>query len=132
MWMGGKKRGLRQFVTAILQKGPRNGAELMSDMEVMTHGWWRPSPGSIYPLLEELVKDGTVRQREDGRYELVGGPSFDRGWFTVGPRNVEDALREISGLTAFLEDLHRTEGTFPASSVEALKKVEERLRRLQG
>ncbi len=70
MW-GRKKRGLRNWVVLILRRQPRNGAEITEDMEVMTHGWWRPSPGSVYPLLEEMVKDGTIRKRPDSRYELV-------------------------------------------------------------
>ena len=56
MWVSRKKRGLRNWVLIILRRGPRTGAQMMDEMEVMTRGWWRPSPGSVYPLLEELVR----------------------------------------------------------------------------
>jgi DNA-binding PadR family transcriptional regulator len=45
--------------------------EIMDEIENMTQGWWRPSPGSVYPMLDEMVKDGLVKKREDGKYELT-------------------------------------------------------------
>ena len=58
-------------VVSMLSNSPKNGVELMDDMEKMTQGWWRPSPGSVYPLLEQLTNEGLIRKREDGRYELT-------------------------------------------------------------
>jgi DNA-binding PadR family transcriptional regulator len=131
MWGLRRKRGLRNFVMAILRRGARNGAEIMNDMEVMTHGWWRPSPGSIYPLLEEMVTDGSVRKREDGRYELLVLPTFDWGSYGLQPRTAEEALREISGLTSYLEDLKRTSPTFADPVKAELAQVADRLRHLK-
>ncbi len=132
MWMSHKKRGLRQFVLAILSKGPRNGAEIMNDMEAVTHGWWRPSPGSVYPLLDEMVNEGALRRRDDGRYELARAPEHNWGWPATGPRTVEEAVREIAGLTAYLEDLKRSPGAFPDSASADLDKIVERLRKLRN
>ncbi|MCI4357661.1 MAG: PadR family transcriptional regulator [Thermoplasmata archaeon] len=131
MWGGHRKRGLRQFVVAILRRGARNGAEIMNDMEVMTHGWWRPSPGSVYPLLEEMVADGTARRLPDGRYELLTLPTFDWGPRGVEPRTSSDALREISGLTSFLEDLKGTPPGFTDSVKKEIDQVADRIRRLR-
>jgi hypothetical protein len=117
----------------IVQRAPRNGAEIMDDMEVMTHGWWRPSPGSVYPLLEEMVQEGTLRKRDDGRYLLV--EDSGRGWGWPGPsspRTPADVLRELSGLTAYLEDLNRSEPTATRPIQPALDAVAERLRRLKN
>jgi DNA-binding PadR family transcriptional regulator len=36
----------------------------MSEIEKRTQGTWRPSPGSIYPLLSYLEKQGYVQQKE--------------------------------------------------------------------
>jgi Transcriptional regulator PadR-like family len=134
MWGSRKKRGLRNWVLMILQRAPRNGAEIMDDMEVMTHGWWRPSPGSVYPLLEEMVEEGSVRKRDDGRYLLV--ESQDRGWGgwagPRGPRTPQEVLREISGLTAYLEDLKRSEPQATQTIQTELDAVADRLRRLKN
>jgi hypothetical protein len=132
-WLSRRKRGLRGWVVMILARAPKTGAEVMDDMERMSGGWWRPSPGSVYPLLEELTKEGVTRKRDDGRYELVEPPQDHRhGWpFPVaGPRSPEDALREISSLTAYLEDLARSDPKRFEESRASAKESAERLMRL--
>ncbi len=104
-----RKRGLRMVIVRMLSGSPKNGVELMDDIEKMTQGWWRPSPGSIYPLLEQLVGEGLVSKRDDGRYELTDkaqselewsfGPSFRR------PRSLEQTLGEVSGFVSYLEEV---------------------------
>jgi DNA-binding PadR family transcriptional regulator len=90
-----------------------NGAEIMEEMDRMTMGWWRPSPGSIYPLLDQLAEEKLVRKKDDGRYELTetarGGPDWTRGWLGRGPRTPQDALAEMESYIAYLEDLRSGE-----------------------
>jgi DNA-binding PadR family transcriptional regulator len=58
--MIGVPKGLLRHITMqILKRRPMSGSELMDEIENYTD--WRPSPGSIYPLLasmqdEELIK----------------------------------------------------------------------------
>jgi hypothetical protein len=133
MWHFGKKRGLRGFVFAMLQRGPRNGAELINDMEFMTHGRWRPSPGSVYPLLEEMVTEGSIRKQEDGRYVLLAMPMYDWGFQPVHPRTPKEVVREIAGLTAYLEDLRRdAPGGFDEPIDGEIDRLVERLRKLRN
>ena len=129
-----KKRGLRNFIVALVRRRPRNGAELMDDMEILTHGWWRPSPGSMYPLLEEMVGEGTLRKRDDGRYELVHARDAMRwDWPRMAePRTPAEVAAELRGLAAYLEDLKRTEPSVTASIRGELDEVVERLQRLRG
>jgi DNA-binding PadR family transcriptional regulator len=103
-------------VLHLLEREPLNGAEVMEQMDRMTMGWWRPSPGSIYPLLEQLEAEKVIQKNPDGRYQLTetarGGPDWMRaGGFpkSSGPRNPEDAVRELESYAAFLEDLGRVE-----------------------
>ena len=132
MW-GRKKRGLRTWVMMILRRQPRNGAEIINDMEVMTRGWWRPSPGSVYPMLEEMVNEGAIRKRPDGRYELVGDVDPLWGWqMGSGPRTPQDVVQEISGLTAYLEDLRRSQPNVTQPIQTELDAVAERLRKLRN
>ena len=126
-----KKRGLRNWVLRILSRRPRNGAEIMDDMELMTQGWWRPSPGSVYPLLEEMVAEGAIRKGEDGRYTLV--EPVDRHWtwpIPTGRRSAEEVLQEISALTAYLEDLSGETPDALQRLAPNVDSVAERLRRL--
>jgi DNA-binding PadR family transcriptional regulator len=74
---GGPKarRGdVRTATLLLLVEGPRNGYQIMQDIEERSGGVWRPSPGSVYPVLQQLEDEGLVRTTEsDGRkqYELT-------------------------------------------------------------
>ena len=40
----------------------------MQEVEERSDGWWRPSPGSVYPALSQLEDEGLIRTEEhDGR-----------------------------------------------------------------
>lgn len=132
MWgLHHKKRGLRNWVLRILDRRPRNGAEIMDDIEMMTQGWWRPSPGSVYPLLEEMAAEGVIRKGDDGRYVLI--EPIDRHWtwpIPTGRRSAEEVVQEISALTAYLEDLSRGAPDALQHLAPSVDSVAERLRRL--
>jgi len=49
---------LRVYVFKLLKEKPMSGSEIMDTVEKQTGGQWRPSPGSIYPLLNWLRKNG--------------------------------------------------------------------------
>ena len=131
-WISKKRRGLRTWVLLTLRRSPKNGAEIMDEMERMSAGWWRPSPGSVYPLLEDLVRDGLARRREDGRYELAGAASAPGAWpfFTSAPRSADEAARELGSLVAYLEDLQRSDAKAFASARPTLREVARRLEEL--
>ena len=133
-WLSGKKRGLRSWVLVILNESPKTGSELMDEMERMSGGWWRPSPGSVYPLLEELTKEGVTRRKDDGRYELLAPARDAFGWRfpSRGPRSPADVAREIGSLVAYLEDLRRSEPARFAEAQPTLKEASERLIHLLG
>jgi DNA-binding PadR family transcriptional regulator len=69
------RRGdIRTAVLGALQDGPGHGYELMSRLAERTGGRWRPSPGSVYPMLQALQDEGLVTSTEaDGKrvYELT-------------------------------------------------------------
>jgi DNA-binding PadR family transcriptional regulator len=49
---------LRHITLNILTKEPISGTELMDEIEYYTD--WRPSPGSVYPLLSKLAEQGLI------------------------------------------------------------------------
>jgi DNA-binding PadR family transcriptional regulator len=63
------RRGdIRTAVLSALQDGPGHGYELMSRLSERTGGRWRPSPGSVYPMLQALQDEGLVTSAEtDGK-----------------------------------------------------------------
>ena len=55
----GIPKGLLLHITlSILKQEPISGSELMDEIEHYTD--WRPSPGSVYPLLSKLKKQGII------------------------------------------------------------------------
>jgi len=73
---------LRYQVLKLLDEKPMSGSEIISEVERQTEGRWKPSPGSIYPLLAWLQDKGYIKEaaeHETGikRYELTDqGKSF--------------------------------------------------------
>jgi DNA-binding PadR family transcriptional regulator len=69
------RRGdVRAALLVLLAEEPRNGYQLMQEIERRSDGVWRPSPGSVYPALQQLEDEGLVRvEPGEGRkaYELT-------------------------------------------------------------
>jgi DNA-binding PadR family transcriptional regulator len=86
---GRKRRGdVRAALLRLLDEKPRNGYQLMQAIEERSRGSWRPSPGSVYPTLQQLEdqeliqavqRDGTklfeLTDRGRGQLEECGGAS---------------------------------------------------------
>jgi DNA-binding PadR family transcriptional regulator len=94
----------------MLYEGAKNGAELMDAIESMTRGRWRPSPGSVYPLLENMAEERIVKKRDDGRYELTAQArrDFETPWTRgeAGARGgPEETLTELEGYASYFEEL---------------------------
>lgn len=53
---------LRLKVLELLNEKPMSGSEIINEIERRTGGYWRPSPGSVYPLLAWLQDSGYIRE----------------------------------------------------------------------
>lgn len=62
----GPSRPVRPAVLALLAEAPMHGYQLMQEIRRRTHDRWRPSPGSVYPILQQLEDEGLVRTAETG------------------------------------------------------------------
>jgi DNA-binding PadR family transcriptional regulator len=61
------RRGdVRAAILSLLAEQPRNGYQIMRELAERSHGAWRPSPGSVYPQLQQLEDEGLVRQEASG------------------------------------------------------------------
>ena len=72
MWAAGgrgpkARRGdVRAAILAVLFEEPRNGYQIIQEIAERSGGFWKPSPGSIYPTLQQMEDEGLVRTVEDG------------------------------------------------------------------
>ena len=72
-WFGGggwrppkARRGdVRSAILAVLAERPMNGYQIIQEIAERSGGAWKPSPGSIYPTLQQLEDEGLVRADEE-------------------------------------------------------------------
>jgi len=121
----------------IVRDSPKSGVEIMDIMEANLQGWWRPSPGSIYPLLKSLVKEGVLARSDDDKYSLTASgreevnhpwPWFEQQGPT--PRSVEGAIEMVSSYTSYLEDLARKKDKEISVNAEHIRELGNRLTKL--
>jgi DNA-binding PadR family transcriptional regulator len=60
-----RKGDVRAATLALLAEGPRNGYQIIQEIAERSRGIWRPSPGSVYPALQQLEDEGLVRAEEE-------------------------------------------------------------------
>lgn len=153
--------GLRSRILYALNEGPKNGVEIMDaiqdmrgmrdslrhwpghhgpghhGMDMRESGAWRPSPGSVYPMLSKMAVTGLINKKDDGRYELtsMGREAFSRifGQFGDGVErgqySVENVLREMDGYASYLEDIKKEK---LAPHADKLDNIIEKLKKVRG
>jgi DNA-binding PadR family transcriptional regulator len=69
-WRGPRARrgDIRAAILAVLAEQPMNGYQIIQEITERSGGVWKPSPGSIYPTLQQLEDEGLARTEvQDGR-----------------------------------------------------------------
>lgn len=65
-WLKETQKGYIRIATlTLLSKKPHHGYELMKEIKERTHGFWKPTPGGMYPVLKDLQKSGYIQGRWD-------------------------------------------------------------------
>ncbi|MBW8482290.1 PadR family transcriptional regulator [Actinomadura parmotrematis] len=92
-----RKGNVRAAVLALLAEGPRNGYQIIQDVEERSGGGWRPSPGAVYPALQQLADEGliigedgagrrTFRLTDEGRAYVEANPGeVTEPWAAMTP-----------------------------------------------
>ncbi|MDQ0103917.1 DNA-binding PadR family transcriptional regulator [Paenarthrobacter nicotinovorans] len=110
---GGPRRNrgdVRAAILSLLAEAPSNGYGLIKTIAEKTSGAWRPSPGSVYPTLQQLVDEelitavGEGRRTEftltdDGRaYVAEHGEELANAWNTEADGNMQEFHQSIGKL----------------------------------
>jgi DNA-binding PadR family transcriptional regulator len=106
------RRGdVRAAILLLLEEEPRNGYQVMQELETRSGGVWRPSPGSVYPALQLLADEGLVRgeARDGGNvFELTDAgrkhveehrERLGTPWEQAGA-DLPDGVRQLGGVFA--------------------------------
>src|SRR6187402_3527234 len=63
-----KRRGdVRHALISLLAEGPANGYSLIKAVAEKSGGTWTPSPGSVYPTLQQLVDEELIETVGEGK-----------------------------------------------------------------
>jgi DNA-binding PadR family transcriptional regulator len=67
-WLKETQKGyLRIAVLILLSRKPHHGYEIMKEIKERTGGFWRPTAGGIYPILQSLEVSGYIEGAWDSR-----------------------------------------------------------------
>jgi DNA-binding PadR family transcriptional regulator len=67
------KRGdVRASILSLLAEKSLNGYQIMQELEQRSRGAWRPSPGAVYPALQQLEDEGLVRAESGSSGRVYG------------------------------------------------------------
>jgi DNA-binding PadR family transcriptional regulator len=91
------RRGdIRAGILALLKESPRNGYQIMQELEQRSQGMWHPSPGSIYPALQQLEDEGLVQPESAGVGRTFRLTDAGRTYVDQHPEEVEAPWGAIS------------------------------------
>ncbi|MBE1537693.1 PadR family transcriptional regulator [Actinomadura algeriensis] len=63
-----RKGNVRAAILALLAEEPRNGYQIIQQIDERSEHAWRPSPGAVYPALQQLADEGLIAAAEtEGR-----------------------------------------------------------------
>lgn len=90
-------KGFLKFrVLWLLKEKPMSGSEIMDEIEKETHGFWKPSPGSIYPLLAWLQDKGYIKEVPSGETGVKRYTITEQGLKLLEEQtNIQEKMRRI-------------------------------------
>ncbi|GAA3440696.1 PadR family transcriptional regulator [Planomonospora venezuelensis] len=109
------KRGdVRAAILALLSEEPRNGYQIIQEIAERSQGGWKPSPGAVYPALQQLTDEGLVLSEENDGRKTFRLTDAGRAYVTEHPDEVrapwEEMTPNVDEGTWELMDLARQSG----------------------
>ncbi|GIH99646.1 PadR family transcriptional regulator [Planobispora takensis] len=106
------KRGdVRAAILALLSEEPRNGYQIIQEIAERSQGGWKPSPGAVYPALQQLTDEGLVLSEESDGRKTFRLTDAGRTYVTEHPDEVrapwEEMTPDVDDSTWELMDLGR-------------------------
>jgi len=144
---------IRYHVLELLSEKPMSGSEIINEIESRTSGRWKPSPGSIYPLLawmqdNDYIKEMAAEESGMKRYTLTdkgkklfeeqknikmkfrkeakffAPPFLGALWFRIPPEKTAEVRESMRRLiAAFFELGGHLEERFSEKTIKEVQKV---------
>ena len=103
------KESLRNLILRILAERPMHGYEIMKMIEKVTKGRWRPAAGTLYPLLDQLRREGLITIARVENSGVRGGRKIvysltDRGWAKLADILISKSGYKVETLIFYIID----------------------------
>ncbi len=129
---------LNVIILEVIKERPRHGYDVIKAIEERFHGFYSPSAGSVYPILQELEDQDFVTSSEesgkkiysitkDGEHELKANKDKfsdmrDRLRHRLGDmRRYSELMREMDDMTHFVIGKLRESGTTDTKTIRKLR-----------
>ena len=80
------------YSLSLFSRSPETGYSIMQTIDEKTDGAWRPGPGTVYPMLRSMVKEGLVKPVASTEKEI----SVVYGLTQEGKKELEEMLRSFA------------------------------------
>jgi DNA-binding PadR family transcriptional regulator len=112
-FMGGpgqrrRKGAARDAILSLLAEAPANGYGLIKEISDRTGGSWTPSPGSVYPTLQQLVDEGLIEATSEDKRTDFRLTDEGRTYVTEHADELADVLKGASEHTEANAGLHES------------------------
>ncbi len=129
---------IRSVILSVLAESPSNGYGVIKTIAERTGGAWRPSPGSVYPTLQQLVDEELIEATGEGRrteytltdagsaYVAEHGDELKRAWESGAPKRSEQELafqQSVGKLMGVVGQFHHA--ATDAQRAAAVEKLDE-------
>ncbi|AYF97886.1 PadR family transcriptional regulator [Protaetiibacter intestinalis] len=134
---------IRAVILSLLTDGPSNGYGIIKTIAERSGGVWRPSPGSVYPTLQQLVDEELIESSGEGRrteftlteagatYVKEHAEELARAWESGAPKRSEQELafqQSVGKLMGVVGQFHHAASD--AQRQAAIEKLDEARRAL--
>ena len=88
------RRGdVRAAILDVLSVEPMNGYQIIQEIAERSGGAWKPSPGSVYPTVQQLEDEGLVEGVESDRRRLLTLTEEGRAYVEAHPEELAATWR---------------------------------------
>ena len=98
-WRIFERGDLKFVILRLISKTPMHGYEVMKALEVESKGYYRPSPGSVYPTLQMLEDAGYVTAEEQDAKKVYSITEEGRAYLDENEDVIDDVFERVERFT---------------------------------
>jgi DNA-binding PadR family transcriptional regulator len=134
-----QKGNLKYVILDLIKDRPRHGYDIIRELEEQSHGFYKPSPGVIYPTLQMLEEMGYAKS-SDEEGKKVYSITEEGLRFLKEKSDIADGVRSrmknrwnfvnMAKMAAVMKDYHELENLIGRSFYNLDEDKAERIRRI--